>query len=206
MVTCPYCGTSYQAFQSNCKNCGGPLLAVGEADPSSVSTDAIPVPPLAPRPISERYVWRLLYSDGWWIAGLVLGILGVVFSLVGAGLTLGRITAFVGIPFLLIGLPLLVVGGWVFGWRYQKARKVVNVLRDGDAARGQIVEVQENYSVTVNGRHPWVIRYEYSVNGQTYTGKVTTLHQPGPGMQECKPARILYLADEPQMNSLYPHP
>jgi hypothetical protein len=155
MVTCPWCGTSYLAFQSNCTNCGGPLLAAA----ASVSPENPPTPPLAPRSISPRYVWRLLYADGWWIAALVLGILGLVFSLVGAGLTIAVITAFVGIPFLTVGLPLLVLGGVTFVWRYQRAQKVVDVLRQGDAARGEVVDIQQKYNVRVNGRHPWVIQY-----------------------------------------------
>ena len=203
MVTCPWCGTSYLAFQSNCKNCGGPLPG---SSGDKTSGEALATPPLAPRSISERYVWRLLYADGWWIAGLVLGILGAVFGLVGAGLTIGAVTAFVGIPFLSVGLPLFGIGGLAFIWRYQKARKVVNVLREGDATRGQIDDTQQKYSVRVNGRHPWVIRYQFRANGQEYTGAVSTLNQPGEQLQAGKPVYVLYLPAAPQWSSVYPHP
>jgi hypothetical protein len=206
MVTCPWCGTSYLTFQSNCNNCGGPLQEVNAEINASSSTETLLAPPAAPRPISERYVWRLLTSDGWWIAALVFGILGFIFSLVGSGLSLGRITAFVGIPFLLIGIPLLVTGVWVFEWRYQDARKVVNVLRKGEEARGQIVDVQENYSVTVNGRHPWMIRYQFQANGQDYKGGVSTLNQPGQQLQAGKAVYVLYLPNSPKWSSIYPHP
>ncbi len=204
MVTCPWCGTNYLAFQSNCTNCGGPLQAVGENTPVSFETPS--TPPLAPRPISDRYVWRLLASDGWWIAALVLGILGLVVSLVGSGLTAAVITAFVGIPFLIMGVPLLVIGGWVFLWRYQKAHKTVEVLLEGEATRGQILETQENYSVTVNGRHPWVIRYQFRANGEEHQGTVTTLNQPGQQLQAGKPVSVLFLPSAPQWSSVYPHP
>jgi hypothetical protein len=112
----------------------------------------------------------------------------------------------VGIPFLLIGLAFLVSGGFVVGWRYPEAQKVVRVLREGESATGQIVDLQENYSVRVNGRHPWVIRYEYSVNGQTYAGKVTTLNRPDAQLQSGKAVRVLYLAAEPKRSAIYPHP
>ena len=36
-----------------------------------------------------------------------------------------------------------------------EAQNVVYVLQVGEATRGQIVETRENYSVSVNGRHPW---------------------------------------------------
>ena len=152
MTICPWCGTNYLVFQSNCRICGGPLQAAEETSGLSVSTENLPTPPSAPRPISKRYVWRLLSTDGWSIAAFVFGLLGVVFSLVGTGLTLGIITAFVGIPFLLLGLAFLGIGGGVLNWRYKETQKVVNVLRVGEATRGQIIEIQENYSVRINGR------------------------------------------------------
>ena len=206
MIICPWCGTNYPTFQPNCKNCGGPLQMVDEKIISSVPTENLPAPPSAPRPISERYVWRLLSTDGWWIAALIFGILGVVFSLVGLGLTIGRIAAFVGIPFLVVGVTLLGTGGLVFERRYQEARKVVNVLREGEATHGQIVEVQENYSSSVNGQHPWVIRYQFQANGQDYKGAVTTLNQPGQQLQAGKAVYVLYLPMAPKWSSIYPHP
>ena len=206
MIICPWCGTNYLTFQPNCKNCGGPLQAVEETTGLSVSTENLPTPPSAPRPISKRYVWRLLSTDGWSIAAFVFGLLGVVFSLVGAGLTIGIITAFVGLPFLLLWVTFLGIGGGVFIWRYQETQKVVKVLREGEATRGQIVEIRENYSVSVNGRHPWIIRYQFQANGQNQEGKVTTLNQPGQQLQMGKAVRVLYLPIAPKWNSIYPHP
>jgi len=207
MVTCPYCGTNYATFQPNCKNCGGPLPAVEQMAPAADSTRPLIAPPAAPRPISDRYAWRLMFADGWWIAALVPAILGVVFTLVGAGLSLGgRITSFVGIPFLAIGVPLFLIGAWLFAWRYDRARKVVRVLREGDSARGQIDEVRENYAVTINGRHPWIIRYRFQALGVEYGGTVSTMNKPGPALQEGRQAFILYLADAPKWSSIYPHP
>jgi len=206
MITCPWCGTNYLAFQSNCTNCGGPLPAVEETSGSSVTNENLPTPPSAPRPISDRYVWRLLSTDGWSIAAFVFSLLGIVFSLVGAGLTLGVVTAFVVIPFLLLGVAFLLISIWLFVWRYQETRKIVNVIRVGEATRGQIVEVRENYSVRINGRHPWVIRYQFQANEQIQEGKVITLNQPEPQLQEGKAVCVLYLPTTPKWNSIYPHP
>jgi hypothetical protein len=206
MIICPWCGTNYLSFQSNCKNCGGPLQMGDQASTASSLSESLPTPPAAPRPVSDRYVWHLLSSDGWMIAALVLGILGFVFSLVGTGLTLGVITAFVGIPFLFIGVGMLGSGAGILIWRYQAARKLVTVLQIGEAALGQIVDLNENYSVTVNGRHPWVVRYQFRSAGQDYLGSVTTLNQPGQTLQPGKDVYVLYLATAPQWSSIYPHP
>jgi hypothetical protein len=207
MITCPWCGTNYLAFQSNCSNCGGPLQVVEKNITSSpIPSENVAEPPPAPRSISNRYVWRLLFSDGWAIAALVSGLLGVIFSLVGAGLTLGIITAFVGIPFLLLGIAFLGIAAGGLIWRYKQAQMIVNVLRLGEATHGQIVEVSENYSVQVNGRHPWVIRYQFQVDSQSHEGSVTTLNPVGESLQTGKTVCILYLPTAPQWNSIYPHP
>lgn len=207
MITCPWCGTSYLTFQSNCKNCGGPLQAMEGEIPPSDSTENLPTPPPAPRSISKLYVWRLLITDGWSIAALVFGLVGAVFTLVGAGLTLGgRDTDFVGLPFLLLGVAFLIASGGVFRWRYRQAVKVVDVLRNGEATRGQIVEISENYSVMINGSHPWIIRYEFQANGQSQAGKVSTLTPPGQPLQVGKAVCVLYLPAAPQWSSIYPHP
>jgi hypothetical protein len=207
MIICPWCGTNYLEFQSNCKNCGGPIQMAEERDTSpSAPGEALPVPPPAPRLISDKYIWRLLFSDGWAMAALVFGILGLTFSIVGAGLTVGLITAFVGIPFVLMGIPFLGAGIGVLIWRYNQAQKIVDVLRMGEAAYGQIVEAQENLSVEVNGRHPWIIRYQFQANGQTQEGSVSTLNPIGENLQAGRTACILYLPDAPQWNCIYPHP
>ena len=206
MVICPWCGTNYPSFRSNCKNCGGPLQTTGENDAAPTSVEEIVAPPPAPRLISDKYVWRLLLTDGWGILAFIFGLLGVIFSLVGAGLTLGIVTAFVGIPFLLIGLPFLAVALGVGKWRYDHASQVVNVLRIGESTQGQIMDVQKDYSVRVNRQHPWVIRYQFQVNGQNYEGNVRTLNPVGASLQTGKTVCILYLPNSPQWNSIYPHP
>ena len=135
------------------------------------SDEILQTPPLPPRPISDRYVWRIFFGDGWWIASLVFVILGIVFFPLGASLTLVVITAFIGIPFLFLGIGFLIAGGWVAVWRYQIAQKIVYVLRVGEAVRGQITEVQQDTSVMVNGRNPWEIRYQFQANEQNVDGE-----------------------------------
>lgn len=206
MITCPWCGTTHPTFQSNCNNCGGPLQAPDERNVSSDPGEALLTPPLAPRPIPNRYVWRLVFRDGGAITAFVFGLLGFIFSLVGAGLTLGVITAFLGIPFLILGVAFLIAAVWVFMWRYQKAQQVVNVLRDGLAKRGRIIGAEQNYHVRINGMYPWVIRYQFQEDGQDYEGRVSTLNQPGETYQAGKAVWVMYLPEAPKWNSIYPHP
>lgn len=204
MFVCPWCGTNYLTFQPNCQNCGGLLQA--EETTASVSSEGLPTPPPAPRPISTTYVWRLLSADGGAIAALVLGLVGIIFGVVGAVLALAVVTAFIGIPFLLLGIVFLGIGAVLLTRRYQEAQKMVRILREGESGIGQISGLRENTSGRINGRYPWILEYQYQVNGQTYAGKVSTLNRPGQQMQVGKAVRILYLATEANRSSIYPHP
>jgi hypothetical protein len=206
MVTCPWCGTSYPVFQSNCKNCGGVLPPAAESAAAAASPEELPTPPAPPRTIADSYIWRLLSADGGAITALILGFIGIIFTLLGAGLTLGVVTAFVGIPFWLIGVVMLGIGLWLFIPRYQDTQMVVRVLREGEATRGEVIDLQEDTSVSINDRHPWIIRYQFSVNGQSQEGKVTTLNPPGQPLQVGKAVCVLYLPAAPQWSSIYPHP
>ncbi|MBN2149148.1 MAG: phage holin family protein, partial [Anaerolineales bacterium] len=145
-TTCPWCGTNYAAFQSNCNNCGGPIPPpqqdIEESSPSPEPDIILPPPP--PRPISDRYKWRFMLSDGWSIAAGIFVMLGLIFSTVGGSLTFAIVTALIGVPFLLLGLAFLVGGVVVFYWRHDEAVKLVNVLKHGEAVRGQVIDLQEN--------------------------------------------------------------
>jgi membrane protein implicated in regulation of membrane protease activity len=208
-ITCPWCGTSYAAFRSNCKNCGGPLPPPRQVRPGfgfEAPETVVETPPPPPRHIADSYALRLMGADGWAIAAFVFLMLGLTFFCTGVPMTAAIATAMVGIPFALLGLAFLGAAAAVFAWRFQRARKVVRVLREGEAATGQIISNEPNPNVTVNGRNPWVIQYGFRVNGRDYTGQVTTLNWPGPGLQPGRQASVLYLPADPALNALYPHP
>jgi hypothetical protein len=191
-------------FQSSCQKCGGPI-----PPPVTTPINAPPriiAPPPAPRPIADNYAWKLVFSDGWAVTSLIFLFIGGMFFVVGGGLTLGIVTAFVGIPFLLLGSGFLAAGAIIFRQRFQKARMTVNVLREGQDVLGQITGMDMNYSVRVNGRHPWTIRYSFRLNGNNYEGQVTTLNEPNPTLKRGTEAYILYLPGTPENNALYPHP
>ncbi len=206
MITCPWCGTKYRTFQSNCSNCGGPIERSDEENHPSVSSENLRMPPALPRSISRNYVWRLVFTDGWGVAAMIFSFIGATFGLVGLGLTSNVLNAVVGLPFLLIGIAFFGSGVGVLIWRYQVSQMVVSVLREGEAAIGEITDVDENYSVTINGQHPWIIKYQFQVNGLQYEGKTTTLSKPAKQLQAGKAAYVLYLPNITKWSSIYPHP
>jgi hypothetical protein len=118
---------------------------------------------------------------------------------------MGRVTAYVGRPFLVIGVLFLIGTGLVFVWGYQKARKMITVLREGTAAPGQIIDIHPNYSIRVNGRNPWVIRYQFMANGENLEGKVTTFNPSAGQIQVGNAVYVLYTPQAPKWNTIYPH-
>lgn len=210
MITCVYCGTNFEHFQSNCDNCGGILPApeiMAEINAIVEAEDeTIPEPPAPPRQISNKYILKLMLGDGASIVALVFTILGIVFLPLGIILTFGIITAFVGIPFAGLG-ALFFFGGIALGVvRYQEKQKIIEVLRNGLAVMGEITQVEQNMNVRVNNRNPWKIKYVFDLAGSIYQGAVTTLNTPGIGLQPGRKANVLYLKESPKHNSLYPHP
>ena len=205
MITCPWCGTGYTTFQPNCKNCGGSMPLPVEKDSDS-SGKALAVPPPAPRAVPRNYIWRVLLSDGWAITAGIFALVGAIFGLVGFGLTADMVTAFVGLPFAALGLLCFGGGAAVLIWRYQKAQKIKKVLKDGEAVLGEIETVQQVMQVRVNGRHPWTISYCFEVSGHLYQGKLTTLSQPGLDQQSETDIYVLYMRENPEQNTIYPHP
>ncbi len=205
MITCPWCGTNYVAFQPNCGNCGGALPLPPEmAAPEAPGQIAAPPPP--PREMPRYHAWRLLATDGGAIAGGILLLLGGIFAVLGLALTIAAVTAFVGIPFGVLGVILLLVGGALVWTRYRAAAQVVDILRTGDAALGVVTHATESYHVQINGRFPWTIGYRFQAQGRAYEGQVTTLSRPEVDRQPGKPVYVLYRRDNPTQNTIYPNP
>ncbi len=151
-------------------------------------------------------MWHILSTDGWAIAALVFSLLGFVFGVVGTALTISVVAAFVGLPFGGLGVLFLGAGIAILVWRYQMAHRTVEVLQQGEATLGEILSVQQNYQVRVNGRYPWTVEYRYEVYGREYRGKVTTLSRPDLSQQPGAPVYVLHMRGDSGQNTIYPSP
>ncbi len=210
MITCPWCGTNYETFQSNCNNCGGPLPhPVPHPTPATDQSPAPPPvetlePPPPPRSFRSSYLWRQVMTDAGAIVGAVFAFIGILFGCIGVAMIISLVGAVIGVVFAglggifaLIGIPLVV-------WRYNEAQQTLNVLRIGQATLGEVTDVYENLNVEVNGRHPWTIAYRFEVEGWTHDGKTRTLRTPGLTHQPGQPVHVLYLPSNPDRNTIYP--
>jgi hypothetical protein len=137
---------------------------------------------------------------------VVFTLIGAIYGMIGVVLTITIIAAFVGLPFAGIGVLFLMVGVPILAWRYQEAHNTVIILQSGAPVLGKIIEVYQNYHIRVNGRYPWSILYQFELHGQVYEGKVSTLSRPDLSQQPGKSVYVLYMQDNPEQNSIYPHP
>jgi membrane protein implicated in regulation of membrane protease activity len=205
MITCPWCGTNYTSFQPNCHNCGGSLPLPPEVTitPSARSLVA-PSPP--PREVPRRALWHIMSSDYWADVGLILSLFGLVFALISIPVAVSLVTTCVGLPFLGLGLLLLCVGIAVLVGRCSMAQQTVEVLRQGEGVVGEIVSVVQNYQVSVNGRHPWTVEYDYEVEGRRYGAEVNTLSRPDLSKEPGSRVYVLFMRDDPSQSTIYPSP
>ena len=150
-----------------------------------VATDDLS-PPLPPRQIPGKVMSRILLTDAGAITGGIFLLIGAIFFVVGVVLVIPIVTLPVGLPFAGLGFIFLVVAGILFIWRYQNAQQTIEILRDGQAALGEITSVSQNFHVRVNNRYPWVIQYQFKVHGKHYQGKLSTLSQPDLSQQPGK--------------------
>jgi hypothetical protein len=79
-------------------------------------------------------------------------------------------------------------------------------MKYGEPALGQVTTVEENLLVRVNGRHPWIIGYQFQAGGQVYHGRASTLKQPAPYFLPGREVYVLFMPGAPGQNALYPHP
>lgn len=198
-ITCSWCGTRYAHHQRNCTNCGGPLPGPTPPDPG-------PDPPPPPRVIPSAYVRRL------YLTGNVPNLVGGIFALVGSMITVGMVwmtymlgpevawSALTGLIFVVIGGGLLIVG-------MRRAGAQLHALRDGVAVRGEIVDLHQDTTESINGRHPWAVVYHYEVAGQVHEGKVKSWDRAGAVMTLYavgSPVHVLYVRGRPERSALYP--
>ena len=101
---------------------------------------------------------------------------------------------------------LALAGGIMLALSLSKAQQTVSVLQKGEAVQGEILEIYENIHVQVNGRFLWTIRYRFNLHGEEYQNKVTTLSRPSLQQQAGSPVYVLYLPDQPELNTIYPNP
>jgi len=87
-------------------------------------------------------------------------------------------------------------------WRSQQRvlRGAPRAYQTGRATHGTLVDRFIDRSIELadmDGRSPWVIRYQYTIRGRTYTGRVWSSRLPPQLRRPGADLVVLYLADDP---------
>lgn len=112
-----------------------------------------------------RFSWGALM-----IIGLVYTILGTVFTVLGIVLAcileqseermIGLIFGGIGVLFLVLGIVFLIL-------ELRKKRRAEKLLEAGRYVWGEVVDCVPNFSVRINGRHPYMVMVQYVDAGGT---------------------------------------
>jgi Protein of unknown function (DUF3592) len=155
---------------------------------------------------------RDFFATGSGVVALVFSILGLAFLPVGAGFAIvllanknstaaGEPTWVIAVAFLSLGAGFAAVG-FTLGWRRIASLRRAETLRKyGMQSTGTITSLDKNASVRVNRRHPWIVRYDYSVSGMQYHGAESTFDVPA-GLKPGAQIAIRYDGQNPRQSAL----
>ncbi len=164
-------------------------------------------PPPAPRVLPAPYRRSVMVGRN------ILTILGIVFSSIGIPfLVVGGIVAVaaargtfvlaivfgsLGVMFAAIGVPMLLTG-------LGRGRQKLAALEHGAAAEGELVSVELNTSVRINGRSPWAIEYSFPAGGTVVRGTAQSFSRHDGERKAGDRVWVVYLPADPGTSTLWP--
>jgi len=181
-TTCGWCQTQVPppVTVTNCPNCGGTL-------PLPPGPDRGPPPPVTPRPIPRAFEHKLKYGALFWF-GSAVALIGLLISVS----TLGFSLIFTG------------VGGLMVRQSWTTATNRIAALKSGATGEGEVTFVGYDETLTVNGKHPYLIRYRWEHDGRYCQGQKSTWdataldHFPG------EPLWVVYVPEDTRKSAIWP--
>ncbi|MFN8283905.1 MAG: DUF3592 domain-containing protein [Chitinophagales bacterium] len=183
-VTCPWCKSYYSSYplSPNCVNCGGPL-------PKAIGADKGEKPEEPPRVLPKKFVHQVMYWRN------THSLIGIVFIAIGIPTTFA----------MGFGLIFLAVGIFLYRYGRKVGQEKIQALSNGVAVDGTITEIYQDTSQSINGRHPYIIKYQFTTReGAQQADSVTswddnsTLRNHGDGIW------IVYIPENPTISSPWP--
>jgi hypothetical protein len=96
------------------------------------------------------------------------------------------------------------IGFALFRSAVRSNRREVAAFTHGVPARATVVFAGEDTTTKVNGRHPLIVRWSFTLNGQEYTGSLSGFDRDFlERFAEGDEVAVLYLPEEPSTNTLY---
>ena len=98
--------------------------------------------------------------------------------------------------FALVGLPMALLA------RRSNQREIRAFTR-GEPVLGRLLSFDLNRAVRINKRHPWELRWEFHVNGQRYTGSLSSMDRAVLEPYAVEAPVVLYDPAAPAVNTLW---
>ncbi|MEM7181527.1 MAG: DUF3592 domain-containing protein [Spirochaetota bacterium] len=197
IYSCHWCNSQFKDYHERCPNCGGPM-PIHSHDSFSASI------PAAPREIPNGFFWKKLVTRPLFLVGAIFSFIGTLFCVLypGIGLTTGMllfsiIGGGIGFIFAVLGYTFLYIS-------IRNLKKILKAYREGKPTTGKVIQAYFNYHVRINGRHPYVILYQYSVGGRMHTAKVSGFPEALAHLQMGQELDVLYLTENPSISTVYP--
>ena len=107
----------------------------------------------------------------------------------------------------MFGLFLLVgpaVGAILIVFAVRSKRRKIRAFIHGQPITARVVFAGAEKLVKLNGRNPFVVRWEFTVEGRAYKGSVSSMEQSlvAPLMKQ-KELTVLFVPDNPRVNTVY---
>ncbi len=102
------------------------------------------------------------------IVSAVFGFMGIIFFLVGGIVSYtfiasGDVDTFLIIPltFMVFGIIFTIIGAIALRAKLRKDKKINELIANGQYVMAEVVGTSRDYTVEVNGVHPWRVECEY---------------------------------------------
>lgn len=82
-------------------------------------------------------------------------------------------------------------------------QREIRAYTQGEATIGKLLSFDMDRTVRINRRHPWMLRWEYFVDGHRYTGSLSAMDHDVLAPYATDELAILYDPAEPSTNTLY---
>ena len=107
-------------------------------------------------------------------------------------------------PLALLTLIFPLLGGLLLFFAIRSNRREIRAFVHGVPTLAKVVSVGEDGSTSIHGKHPFVVSYEFKVDGEAYAGSLSSmLHLDLEEFLAADEVVALYDPQRPQINTLY---
>ena len=104
----------------------------------------------------------------------------------------------------LIALLFPAIGAAILGFTIRSNRREIRAFRLGQPIMARVVSRGENISVSMNGRHPFMIAWEFKVNDEIYSGSLSSMSLLAiEDLMNRDEVPVLYDPENPNINTVF---